>query len=573
MKKISALGLVVVALVGSACDSRGPQTAVTPVETRSQNQNPSAHSALGAYLAARLAQLNGDSQYAADLYGAALVYDSENTDLLQNSLLLLLTEGRFDEARPIAEHLLTFESDAAWPLVLMGVEAANRQDYSEARKNFAAVPKRTINAVLGPLLLAWSLAGNGLTDAALEALSPLAQFEGFKPVQAFHAGLILDQGGRVEAALEQYKIAMAGPLNIRTIEAVGSAYQRLGRQNDAKDLYGRYLSEHPETMLFNGEALLAQGADIARPVPDAKSGMAAVFFDVSQLLRQGDTLQMSLIFNRMALFLQPDFPLAQLTAGDLLSSKGRIDEANALYRGISVKSPVHSFAHLKVATNLDEQGNTQGAIQELQVLQKAMPNTIEIPLALGDVQRRHKLFAEAALSYSQALALYRGAPADAWSLHFSRGVVYERAHDWPNAEADFKRALILKPDQPDVLNYLGYTWIDRGSNLQEARAMIEKAAKLRPGDGAIIDSLGWALYRLGEFYDAVENLEKAVELKPVDPTINEHLGDAYWKVGRIDEARMQWRRSLSMDPEPEQIEALKEKNRTGRLPEAIPVYK
>ena len=571
MKKISAFGLALVAL--AACDARGPQPPVPPVEQHAQVSGVTANSALGAYLAARMAQVNGDTKSAADFLGAALAHESDNTDLLQSSLLVLLTEGRLDEAKPIAQALLTYESDAAWPLVLLGVDAANRQDYSEARKLFAAVPKRSINAVLAPLLLAWSLAGNGLPDAALEALSPLAQFEGFKPVQALHAGLILDQAGRVESAIDQYKIALSGPLNIRTIEAVGSAYQRLGRQDEARDLYRRYMDEHPETMLFDAPGLLIQGDKIARTVPDARTGMAAVFFDVSQLLRQGDTLQMSMIFNRMALYLQPDFPLAQLTAGDLLTTKGDLVEADALYRSISARSPVHSFAHLKLAANLDEQGDTQGAIQELSALQADLPNTIEIPITLGDLQRRHKNFVQAAAAYTKALTLFRGAPSDAWALHFSRGVCYERAHDWPQAEADFRQALTLKPDQPDVLNYLGYTWIDRGINLHEARAMIEKAVKLRPRDGAIVDSLGWALYRLGDFYPAVENLEKAVELKPVDPTINEHLGDAYWKVGRQEEARLQWRRALGLDPEPEQIDGLTEKNRTGRLPETIPAFK
>ena len=572
MNKISAVSLVVVAML-AACDSRGPPTPARPVEQGPLDNGVSAHSALGAYLAARLAQVNGDTQSAADLFSNALSMDAENTDLLQNSLLVLLTEGRYDEARPVAERLLTFESDAAWPLVLLGIEAANSGDYSEARRRFAAVPKRTVNAVLGPLLLAWSLAGNGLTDVALDALSPLAQFEGFKPVQALHAGLILDQAGRVDAALDQYKIALAGPLNIRTIEAVGSAYQRLGRLDEARELYGRYMAEHPDTMLFSAPDLLAKGRDIARPVPNAKSGMAAAFFDVSQLLRQSDSMQLSLIFNRMALFLQPDFPLAQLTAGDVLSSRGRIADANTMYRSISALSPVHAFAHLKVSTNLDDQGDTDGAIKELTALQKEMSSTIEIPVTIGDILRRHKRFVEAAQAYTQALTLFHGAPGDAWSLHFSRGVCYERAHDWPKAEADFRRALLLRPDQPDVLNYLGYTWIDRGSNLQEARAMIEKAVRLRPGDGAIVDSLGWGLYRLGDYRGAVEMLEKAVELKPVDPTINEHLGDAYWRVGRREEGRMQWKRSLSLDPEPEQLDALKEKYQTGQMPAAVPVAK
>ena len=568
MKKIPAFVLVAIALSTAGC-SADRDASTKPAIVNMAGQPVEMHSALGAYLAARVAQENGDIKSAADFLGSALNHNgSDDTDLLQNSLLILLSEGRIADAKPLAEQLLTYESDAAWPLVVLGIDAANRQDFSEARKNFAAVPKRTINAVLGPLLLAWSLQGNGLTDAALDALSPMGQFEGFKTIQALHAGLILDQAGRTEAAIAQYKIALSGPLNIRTIEAIGSAYQRLGRSAEARDLYNRYQAEHPDSMLFDGSVLLAQGTQIPRLVPDAKSGMAAVFFDVSQLLRQGDSMELSLVFNRMALYLQPNFPLAQLTAGDLLTSRAQLTDANAMYRAIDTASPVHALAHLKIADNLDGLGDVTAALAELEKLRQERPATIEIPITMGDIQRRHKNFVAAAAAYSQALEMYHGPAVDTWSLYFSRGVCFERAHDWPKAEADFRWALSLKPDQPDVLNYLGYTWIDRGTNLQEARAMIEKAVRLRPSDGAIVDSLGWALYHLGEYADAVAYLEKAVELKPADPTINQHLGDAYWKVGRHDEARMQWHRAQGLDPEPEQIDGLNQRNRTGQLPQA-----
>ncbi len=573
MNKNTALGLIVATVLVAACASEGPQTAEPPVQNREQPEPGQARTTLGAYLAARLALENGDTRSAADYFDSALIRDSDNTELLQDTLLVMLTEGRMDDAKAVAEHLQVYDSNEAWSLILLGVDAAARQDYSEARKRFAAIPKRTVNGLLGPLLLAWSLAGNGLTDSALDALSALSQNEGFKAVQALHAGLILDQAGRVDAALDQYRIALQGPLNIRTIEAVGSAYQRLGRQDEARQLYGRYMAEHPDTMLFNGDALLAKGKSIPRPVPDAKSGLAAVFFDVSQLLRQTDSQQMSLIFNRLALHLQPDFPLAQMTAADSLQTKGRVVEACDMLRSISLQSPVHAFAHLKLAVNLDELGDEPGALAELSGLQAEMPATIEIPITQGDILRRHKQFDQAAAAYSRALTLFKGAPEDSWSLYFSRGVAYERAHDWPKAEDDFRHALALKPDQPDALNYLGYTWIDHGINLTEARGMVEKAVRLRPGDGAFIDSLGWVLFRLGDFYESVAYLEKAVELKPVDPTINEHLGDAYFKVGRIEEAKMQWRRALTLDPEPEQLDGLREKNRTGRLPEAIQVTK
>jgi Flp pilus assembly protein TadD len=430
--------------------------------------------------------------------------------------------------------------------------------------------KRTVNAVVSPMLTAWALAGSGLTAPALEALSPLAQFDGFKAVHAFHAGLILDLGGKTDAALDQYKIALAGPLNIRTIEAAGSAYQRRGDSQAAADLYARYASEHPETLLFDGTSLLATGKDAQLAVTDAKEGMAEAMFDLTQVLRQTEQAQLAMIYNRLALILEPDFPLAQMTMADLLTASGHVREANQILRSISPKSPVSAFARLRLAANLDDKGKSDEALKELSTLEAERPNNVEVRITEGDIYRRRKEFHSAAQAYTQALALIKGQPAETWSIYFSRGVALERDHQWPEAEADLQQALRMRPDQPDVMNYLAYSWIDRGQNLAEARAMIERAVRLRPDDGAIVDSLGWALFRLGDFGGAVKMLERAVELKPEDPTINEHLGDAYWKVGRQSEARMQWNRASSMEPEPEQLPALTEKVRTGVLPESSP---
>jgi Flp pilus assembly protein TadD len=135
--------------------------------------------------------------------------------------------------------------------------------------------------------------------------------------------------------------------------------------------------------------------------------------------------------------------------------------------------------------------------------------------------------------------------AEYWNLAFARGMVYERLKQWDKAEADLQTALNFQPDQPYILNYLGYSWADQGINLDKAAEMIEKAVRLRPEDGAIVDSLGWVYYRMGQYDKAVKTLERAIELDPTEPEINDHLGDAYWKVGRKSEARFQWKRALS----------------------------
>lgn len=525
----------------------------------------SGRTALAAFLAGRLAQNNGDTRAAADYYASALKFDPENVDLMQRAFTLLVAEGRMDEAGPLADRLLAFDSDAPIPLLVAGLKDAREGHWAQAESRFTQLPKRGVFGFLAPMMSAWAKAGAGQTDQAIEALAPLAAVQGLGPMRAFHAGLISDVAGRSQAAEENYKLALDSQLSIRSVEAAGAFYQRAGQPEQAKALYGRYTAEHPDSLLFDGARLLQAGAAIARPVPDARAGMAEALFDMASLMRQGNALDLAMLFSRLTLAVQPDFALAQMNVADILSSQNRFAEANAIYRTIPAGSPVAEFGRLRTAMNLEEAGNTEQALTELDELAKAQPNGLDALVTKGDVLRRKKRFGEAAVAYDNALKRVPTLAPHHWTLLYSRGIAYERSNAWPKAEADFLKALELKPDQADVLNYLGYSWVDQGLRLTEARAMIEKAVSLRPKDGAIVDSLGWALYRMGEYQQAAKVLERAIELKPEDPTINDHLGDAYFQVGRFEEANFQWKRAMSLDPEPEQVDPLKEKIRSGQV--------
>ncbi|KAF0220952.1 MAG: TPR repeat-containing [Rhodospirillaceae bacterium] len=530
-------------------------------------------SGLGAFLAGRLAQGQGDTAAAADYYAAALSRDPDNSDLLQRAFTLMVTEGRMDGAVPMARRLQDLDNESAMPLLVSGLADVQDGLLVQAESRFAALPRRGLNGLVGPLMSAWSLAGQGRTDQALVALEPLAQTKGFVGIKAYHSGLINDLAGRHDAAEAAFVEALSGQLSIRGIEAAGSLYQRRNRPDQARQLYERYQQEHPDTLLFDGAALLTVGAALAPAVPDAQAGMAEALFDVASLMRQGNGQEAAVIFARLALYMRPDFPLARAILGDMLSAQDRLDAANLVYGGIAADAAAYYYGQMRVAVNQEELGDTDSALSRLAKLAKDRPDSLDPLITRGDILRRKKRFAEAAEAYGAAIS--RIGPAVSvqhWPLLYSRGICLERIKQWGRAEADFKTALELKPDQPDVLNYLGYTWVDAGINLDEGRAMLEKAASLRPRDGAIIDSLGWALYRLGDYHNAVKYLERAVELKAEDPTINDHLGDAYWQVGRQAEAMFQWRRTMGLDPEPEMIEPLKEKLRTGQVP-AKPVTK
>ncbi|WP_254434794.1 tetratricopeptide repeat protein [Magnetospirillum sp. UT-4] len=557
-----SLALVLVAGVAAGCSPRPDESAQAGKPAPGQMEET--RTALSAFLAGRLAQGTGDSRAAADYYAAALKYDPDNLDLLQRAFTLAVAEGRMAAAAPMAERLLSFDSDAAVPLLVNGLKAARENRFEQAEAAFAALPKRGINSFLGPLMIAWARVGAGRTDAALETLATLSQSNGLDALRSFHAGLINDLADRHDAAEANYRVALAGQLSIRPVEAAGIFYQRTGKEGQARELYARYQAEHPQTMLFDGDRLLA-GAPV-RPVADARAGMAEALFDISTLMRQGNAADAALIFARLALDLDPGFALARMTVADILAAQERLDDANEMYRSIPADSPAHAYGRLRIAMNLDELGDTEGALKALDALAAERPADVDALVTKGDVLRRKKRFAEAATAYDAALARIGTPQRQHWPLLYSRAIAFERSKQWPKAEADFLKALELNPDQPDVLNYLGYSWVDMGLHLERARKMIEKAVELRPKDGAIVDSLGWALYRMGEYQAAVKHLERAVELKAEDPTVNDHLGDAYWQVGRSAEAMFQWRRAMSLDPEPEQIEPLKEKIRTGTLP-------
>lgn len=527
-------------------------------------------SGLGAYMAGRFAYAHGDTRAAASLLSRAAAADPDNTELQQLAFTLLLAEGRLDEAAPLAERLLLIDEEAPLPTMLLGVRAASKGDFAAAQKRFEAMPRKGLNAFLAPLMLAWSREGQGDPDGALALLKPTGAAAAFGPVFELHAGMVADLANRPDEAERHLRAALEGQGSLRAVETAGAFFQRSGRLDEARALYARYHGGQPDRSLFDGDRAIAAGPNLPRTVTGAADGLAESLFDTASLARQGGANDLALVFGRLALGLRPNFPLCQLLLADVLSRQGRLDEAEPIYHAIDPASSAADYARLRLAVNFDEAGRTEEAIAELRRLIDLRPDSYDAAMTLGDVYRSHKRFAEAAEAYD--LAVRRAAPPGTppnpqlWPLYYARGIALERSGQWPRAEADFLQALRLKPEQPDVLNYLGYSWVDQGINLEEGRSLLERAVRLRPNDGAIVDSLGWALYRLGDFAGAVKYLERGVELKPEDPTVNEHLGDALWRSGRLDEARFQWQRALSLNPEPEQIEALKAKVSSGQLP-------
>jgi len=525
-----------------------------------------APSPLGHYLAGRHAKTVRDLDAAADLMAFVLATDPDNLDLLRQTYLLTASEGRMAEAAALAERLQAIDGSDGPAALTLALEAIKAGEWARADEILAAQPTEGINSFYLPMVRAWLAFELKGVDAALEAVAPLQEVRGLVTLHHMHAGLLNDLGGRLDAAEESYRktAETSTRLPFRLVEIFGDFYRRAGRAEDARALYDEYAEANPGSVLLEalGPAQAAEG-EVAPVVATTRDGVAEALFNLASVLQQDETADLALVFNRMALDLRPDLPIARLQLAEILAGQDRIDDAIALYRTVPPDSAFGWQARLAVAESLNQIDDGEAAIRLLREMTAERPDRFDAPLSLGNILRGKERFAEAAEAYDLAVERLGTLEARHWSILYFRGIARERSDKWPLAEVDFLKALELEPEHPYVMNYLAYSWIEQGEHYDRALAMLEKAVSLRPDDGYIVDSLGWVFYRLGRYEEAVVELERAIELRPQDSVINDHLGDAYWKVGRHHEARFQWRRALQFEPEADQVGLIEGKIERG----------
>jgi tetratricopeptide (TPR) repeat protein len=525
----------------------------------------------GAYLAGRHAQETRDYAAAAAWFENALKSDPESPELIARTFLMEASEGRFERARALAEKELRFDrTDAVAQLVLL-INRVKAGDKAGAQAHAETLPADGLHRFLGPLARAWTRMGMGDLAGADAALRQLDRFSGLAPLEFYQLGLLYDFAGDPAAAEDNFRKTLdaSGQLNWRLTDAIANFYERHGRADKAVALYQRFIRENAGSEL--AESVLARKpADLPPPlVPTTEDGLAEALFDLASVVNQPETIDLALLYARSARELRPGMPLAELLLADVLSAQNKPEASLAVLAEIPSSSPYSWSARLRSAANLEMLNRTEEAITQLKQMSAEAPGRASAEMQLGDLLRAKKRFAEAVEAYNEAMRRLSAAGIpERWSLFYSRGIALERSGQWKLSEADLLHALELKPDQALILNYLGYSWIDRGENLDRGLKMIEKAVELRPEDGYIVDSLGWAHYRLGDYPSAVQYLEKAIELVPEDPTINDHLGDAYWQSGRATEARFQWRRALQFGPEADEIKPIEAKLDRGLMPPA-----
>ena len=438
-------------------------------------------------------------------------------------------------------------------------------NYIAAERRLKILPQKGMVKFLSPLLLGWLRFAQGDLTGAIKNIEELEKISSFYSLRNMHMGLIFEQAGKSDLAEKALRISVERHYSVRGVMAYGIFLERKNRWMEAESLYRRFLSSNGSDAIES----LMERVEAKYPSPkfikNAQEGMAEVFFNLASTLVQGRSSDLASIYGRLALRIRPTFPLAQLLLGGLFESLSRNLEAVALYKKIDRNSLISWSARLRQAPSLNELGLTNDAISLLRTMAKEHKNRFEPLIRIGDFYRSQKNFLKAIKAYDSAINRVGRLGKNHWSILYARGIAFERTKKWRNAEKDFLKALDLNPQQPFVLNYLGYSWVDRGINLERAKKMIRTAVNLRPNDGYIVDSLGWVLFRLGDYLEATKKLERAVVLRPEDPTINDHLGDAYWKVGRKNEARFQWQRALSLSPEKEFIPDIEKKLRHGLI--------
>jgi tetratricopeptide (TPR) repeat protein len=430
-----------------------------------------------------------------------------------------------------------------------------------------------LDRLLSGLLRSWARLGQGETDEALTMIDELQGPEWYGIFLNFHGGSIAAAGGNVAEARSRLNAAItdqagggaAPDTYMRAVMALAALEAREGNQQAALDVISTGETFSPDYAPLTALRQSIEGGESPpSDIDTAQDGAASVLHTVAAALNREGAEEIVTLYLQLARVLDPENAATLILLGGLAENMERSEEAIAIYESIPEDSPMRRIAELQLGLNLADLGRTEEAKAYLQSLIEADPNDMRSYLAYGSVLSSAEQYDEMAANYDRAAEVIgNGAERRHWNIFFQRGIAYERLKDWEQAEPNFLKSLELFPDQPQVLNYLGYSWVDMNMNLDEGMEMIEQAVALRPNDGYIVDSLGWAHYRLGDYEAAVQELERAVELRPADPTINDHLGDAYWRVGRRLEAVFQWNRALTLEPEDDQIPLIQAKIEDG----------
>ncbi|TPJ14976.1 tetratricopeptide repeat protein [Mesorhizobium sp. B2-7-3] len=529
----------------------------------------------GAYLAARIAEGDNDLDSAIAYYKQALAFNPGDTALQQSLMLSLIAQGRFDESLVYADKLKEVPDVERFSRLALAVDTFHKKDFTKAQYWLKLSLESDLDRLISGVMSGWAEQGAGQASEAMVSIDKLQGPDWFGLFKSFHRALIADASGMPEKAEALYAATMqdttaggAAPETwMRNAQAYASFLARKGDKAKAMSVLDQAEAFSPGKLeIVALRDRISKGDKIAPFVSGPSDGASEILLDLATALNRGGGEPFVRLYLQYALALKPDSDAALVQLAAVAEQLKNGEGAIALYRRIPDSSPLKEISDLQLGLNLADLDRHDEAITHLKAFVEAHPNDMRAYLALGGVYSSKEDFRSAANLYDKAVEVLKTPTAANWNIFYQRGIAYERLKEWPKAEPNFRKALELQPDQPQVLNYLGYSWVDMNTNLKEGLEMIQKAVDLKPSDGYIVDSLGWAYFRLGRFDDAVREMERAVSLKPEDPVLNDHLGDAYWRVGRKLEATFQWNQARDLKPDPDVLASLQQKLMKGLPP-------
>ncbi len=518
----------------------------------------------GAYLAARQAGQDGDFASATRYFRAALLADPGNTALMDQTITSMLGTGQIEPAAEIAAMFINAGGESQFANIATMAQAARTENWDAIFEMLEA--GHEVGPLLDGLAQAWAYIGKGETERAMMSFDEVAATGALRAFGLHHKAMALALLGDLEAADEIYMLPpqQGIPPSRLTVVAHVEILCRMGEFERAEGIVERAFGSTPDPEITAiREAIAARTVPEVATVTSATDGIATAFLGLTDVLQGEANESYLLLYAQSAAYIAPQNADAHIATARLLNALGQHDAAAQTYARVATNDIRFFTAETGRAEALRSAGRFESAIEVLTQLTRSHP---ELPLSLaslGDLHRQQDNHARAVAAYSDALDIYPQEAPILWWLLYARGMSNERLDLWDDAEADFRAALALNPGNPSILNYLGYSLVDRGLKFNEALGMIETAVAERPDSGAITDSLAWVYYKLGRYQDAVDPMERAAELEPNDPIISDHLGDVYWMVGRKNEARFQWRRALSFEPEDDEATRIRRKLNIG----------
>jgi tetratricopeptide (TPR) repeat protein len=505
-------------------------------------------------------------------YDGALQIQPNELELLDRAFVSAVAAGKVDAASGLATRILARNKNYPVAHLVLGVQALKASNYADAQAHIRQSAKGPVTDLVATLLSAWTSHGAGESKVAIATIDKLNGAPGYAIFKDLHAGLIFELSGKdKEAGVRFARDVKLDDAMLRVTEAYAHWLSRSGDQDKAIGVYeafDRKLAHHP--LVQEGLRRLKAGDRLPPLVETAQAGGAEALYGIGAALTLGGSAELALTYIQLALYLQPNHALAQLALADAYDVVKAPQYAIPIYRRFVTTSPFWRHVQMRLAIDIDAAGDPDEAIRILRPIIADDPKDLDAILALGNIERSRRKYADCIQTYSKGIELLP-AGNDKASSHwfYYRGICEERSRLWPRAEIDLRKALELQPDEPNMLNYLGYWLVDQGLKTEEAITLIRRAVQQKPNDGYVVDSLGWADYRMGNLSDAEKNLTRAVELKPDDPIIRRHMGDLFWRLGREGEARLEWTEARRLNPEPDESAEIERRLRSG-LPDGAP---